>query len=129
MEFFQELPFNNLDIDKLKQSLTIEALPSLCASIDKVLSAQGNEGEIYCLWGQFNIKREELRYGIRYALLNCPHALSWTVTSDNASQHIIIHCTIDKQYTDLDFVDSIHVFVEDWLSGINELLSTSNAPT
>ena len=71
------------------------------------------------------MKREEIRYGVRFSLLNCPHALAWTITFDETSQNIIIHCTIDKTEQDPDFIDSIHEFVADWSNGIIEALPIS----
>ena len=64
------------------------------------------------------MKREEIRYGVRFSLLDCPHALAWTITYDEQSQNIIIHCSIDKTKPDSDFVDSIHEFVLDWSNGM-----------
>ncbi|MDB4576001.1 hypothetical protein N9112_03495 [bacterium] len=67
-------------------------------------------------------RREEIRYGVRFSLLNCPHALAWTITFNEESQDIVIHCTIDKRQQDPDFIDSIYEFIEDWSSGITRAL-------
>ncbi len=129
MEFFKEVHSSDLDIVHLKGLLTINNLTSLCASISTVTALEENEGDIYCLWGTFKVRREEIRYGVRFSLLNCPHALAWTITFNSESQNIIIHCTIDKTEQDPDFVESIHDFVEDWSDGILKLkLNTSNVP-
>ncbi len=122
MEFFQEVHSPDFDIDYLKNLLTINSLTNLCASISNVTAHKENEADIYCIWGAFNIRREEIRYGVRFSLLNCPHALAWTITLNEANQNIIIHCTIDKTEQDPDFVDSIHDFVEDWSNGITKAL-------
>lgn len=122
MEFFQELEQPGLDVEHLKNILTIAALPVLCSSIDTVLLEKGNKGEIYCIWGQFNIRREIIRYGVRFTLLNCPHALAWTITFNELSEKIVIHCTIDKTEQDKEFIDSIYQFVDDWSYGLNKVL-------
>lgn len=122
MEFFQEIELPNLDIAHMKELLTIKSLPDLCKSIDTVLSEKGNEGEIYCVWGQFNIRREIIRYGIRFTLLNCPHALAWTITYNELNNEIVIHCTIDKKEQDNDFIESIYGFVNDWKHGLHDAL-------
>lgn len=125
MEFFQEVPSADLDIIGLKNLLTINNLTGLCASISSVTSSGETTADIYCIWGAFSLKREEIRYGVRFSLLNCPHALAWTITFNDESQNIIIHCTIDKKEEDQDFVESIHEFVADWSKGIrNELRTT-----
>ena len=122
MEFYQEVHSANADVMSLKKLLTINSLTSLCASISTLATPKENEGDIYCIWGEFHVKREEIRNGVRYSLLDCPHALAWTITLDEISQNVIIHCTIDKTDADSDFVDSIHEFVQDWSNGIAEAL-------
>ena len=126
MEFFQEVHCPGLDILYLKNVLTINNLADLCASITVIDPVNDNEGDIYCIWGAFYVKREELGYGVRFSLLNCPHALAWTITHDEASQKIIIHCTIDKMETDPDFVESINEFVTDWSDGITKALQRTS---
>lgn len=122
MEFFKKVPAINLQASDLKQLLTIKNLPVLCASIDTVISDRGDEAGIYCLWGEFNLRRDEIREGVRFSLLNCPHALAWTVTYDEVRQYITIHCTIDETEQEEEFVDSIEVFVTDWSQGITKAL-------
>lgn len=122
MEFLQEVHSPDLDIRYLKNLLTINNLTNLCASISAMTPHKENEGDIYCIWGVFHVRREELRNGVRFSLLDCPHALAWTITFDEESQNIIIHCTIDKTETDPDFVDSIREFVTDWSIGITKAL-------
>jgi len=122
MEFFQKVQYQYCDVNKLKKSLAINNISKLCSSISDVTAHSENEADIYCIWGAFNVRREEIRYGVRFSLLNCPHALAWTITLDEVNQQIIIHCTIDKTEQDSDFVESIHVFVKDWSNGITEAL-------
>lgn len=120
MEFFQEVHHPGLALPRLKQSLTIRNLPDLCASISTAAPRSENEGELYCLWGSFNVRRDEIRNGVRYALVECPHALAWTVTLDEAREHVVIHCTIDKTHPDPEFAESIHSFVADWADGVRK---------
>ena len=122
MEFFQKIKKANVKINVLKKLLTIKSLPNFCDSIETVLSEQNQEGEIYCVWGQFNIKREVIKYGVRFSLLNCPHALAWTITCDESENNIVVHCIINKKEQDNDFVQSIHKFVADWGRGIEAQL-------
>jgi hypothetical protein len=121
MEFFGEIEARHIDTNHLKNILTISTLPEYCSSIDTVIIEQNNDGEIYCLWGQFNIRREAIKHGVRFSLLNCPHALSWTITHHEKSQQIVIHCTIDKKQEDEDFIESIHQFVSDWATGLSNV--------
>ena len=122
MEFSRELHYAGLDIPTLKGLLTINNLTSLCASISSATPSSDSEGDIYCIWGAFNVRRDEIRNGVRYALTNCPHALAWTVTYDEVRQNLIVHCTIDKMHQDPDFIESIHAFVSDWSNGMSQAL-------
>ena len=122
MEFLRELHHIDVDIPALKNLLTINNLTNLCKSISSASTSSKNEGDIYCVWGAFNVRRDEIRYGVRYALINCPHALAWTVTYDEVHQNLIIHCTIDKTHEDPEFVESIHEFVSDWENGLTQAL-------
>lgn len=123
MEFFSEISPAAVTIDELQQQLQIASLPSLCASIDTVISEQGGHGEIYCLWGQFTVSRQLIRNGVRFALLECPHALAWTVTLKEDINSLVVHCTIDDQQTEAEFAETIELFVEDWANGLKKVFS------
>ena len=118
VEFFRHIPCPQASVDRLQRQLRISRLPEFCASVDKVLSDKGDRGEIYCHWGQFDIQRLEIRHGVRFSLLNCPHALCWSITLNENEQHIIVHCTTDKPVQDAEFTESIDTFVDDWQNGI-----------
>jgi len=113
MEFFSEIQHPHLDIPALKNLLTIDNLPSLCASISSATPNSHNAGNIYCLWGAFSLRRDEIRNGIRYALLDFPHALTWTITADEANE----------AQPDPEFAESIEMFVSDWSDGMRNALA------
>ena len=121
MEFFEQVKNSTLNKVRLKQLLSIARLPELCASIDSVISDEGETGTIYCLWGEFVINREELEYGIRFSLPKCPNALVWSITT-NEDNNTIIHCTINRKEQEQDLIDSIQEFVMDWSKGIRAAL-------
>lgn len=123
MEFFSGIQHPHLDIPALKNLLTIDNLPGLCASISSATPDSDNAGNIYCLWGAFSLRRDEIRNGVRYALLDCPHALTWTITADEANEALIVHCTIDKAQPDPEFAESIEMFVADWSDGMRNALA------
>lgn len=115
MEFFAKVASRGVDPDTLYERLTIEALPGYSPLIDKVLSvSSAARGEIYSFWGQFEITREKIRNGVRFALLNCPHAFVWTITVHPQQEVLIVHCTIDKEDEEKEFVESIEQFVAEW---------------
>lgn len=122
MEFFAEVAHQVMGVDELARRLTITSLPDVCASIDTVLSQSDDaHGEIYCLWGQFSVSRQRVKNGVRFALLDCPHALAWTITLQDQGRSIVVHCTIDKREEAQEFVESIEQFVADWADGLREI--------
>ncbi|AHF02678.1 hypothetical protein MARPU_01545 [Marichromatium purpuratum 984] len=107
-----------LTAQTLQSRLGIAVLADCCASIDRVLWHDGAEGEIYCLWGQFLVRRACLRGGVRFALPECPNALAWTLTETADGGAVMIHCTIARVDPEPEFVESIETFVEDWRIGL-----------
>lgn len=122
MEFFGEVNSTGLDKSSLRNLLTIERLSELCASIYTVTPGTENNGTMFCVWGEYEVNREQLSCGVRFSLPRCPNALAWTITTDQSSEKTIIHCTIDKKQHDQDFIESIHDFVNDWSAGISKAL-------
>lgn len=122
MEFFRTVD-SPLAAEQLKESVTVANLDRLCDSIDRVLWAEEEQGEIYCLWGQFPVRREPINGGVRFTLPTCPNALQWTVTTGfpPAPGSVVIHATINRTAHDPDFVDSIALFLDDWVAGLKGL--------
>lgn len=119
MEFFATtlIPASAAD---LQRRLTISELPNWCASIEQVLSDAKSSGEIYCVWGTFNVHREDVQGGVRFSLPGCPNAFQWTVTTGQQPEprHTVIHATINRTEHDQDFIASIRQFVADWKTGL-----------
>ena len=114
MEFFAKVDNRGIDSNTLFDRLTIDVLPEFSPSIDKVLTISSSlKGEIYSIWGQFEVSREKIRNGVRFALLNCPHAFAWTIAVHDHLDVLVVHCTIDKEEEDREFVESIQQFVAD----------------
>ena len=109
-------------VAELQRRLSITDLPHWCASVDKTLSDAGDEGEIYCVWGGFLVRREEIRDGLRFTLPGCPNALQWTVTTGQPPypDQVVVHLTINRTGHDSDFVESNRQFVADWKRGLEE---------
>ncbi|MCF7991808.1 MAG: hypothetical protein K9M02_15330 [Thiohalocapsa sp.] len=123
MEFFSTVS-RPLSAEQLQQTLTGPRLADFCASIDRVLHWQDEQGEIYCLWGQFRVNRELIRDGVRFTLPYCPNALAWTVTADRDSDGtgtVLLHCCINRSEHEPDFIESIESFLDDWRAGLERL--------
>jgi len=122
MEFFEEIAVRGVDVGALQDLLTISSLPNHCRSIDSVIADNHDVGEIYCVWGQFDISRQPIRNGVRFALLNCPHAFAWTIAYHENRNMLVVHCTIDDREEDEEFIESIEEFVADWGIGLANIL-------
>ncbi len=119
MEFYAAAAVRLSPLD-IQRHVQVANLPHWCASIDRVISQQGERGEIYCVWGQFRVHRELIREGLRFTLPGCPNALQWTLTAP-ADGHgpVQVHCTISRREHDADFVASLEQFVSDWQAGLS----------
>lgn len=119
MEFFREMR-GGRDVQALQQALTVDSLPQYCAEIDRVISAAGEQGEIYCLWGLFRVHRECINGGVRFSLPGCPNAMAWTVTTGLPPNpdSTVIHCTINRREHEPDFIESIDLFMDALVDGL-----------
>ncbi len=124
MEFFASVIPAPVSATELQQYLTIPALPAWCGAIDTILQHDGDNGRLYCIWGEFDVLRTPIRGGVRFALLNCPNALAWTITTDlpPAPDEVVVHLTINRTEHDPDFVESMVLFVEQCRQGLADQL-------
>ncbi|ADC71967.1 conserved hypothetical protein [Thioalkalivibrio sp. K90mix] len=117
MEFFRTLPLR-ASTDSLQAKLTVPALPRLCPAIDTLVEEAGPDaGVVYCLWGEFRVRRECINGGVRFSLPGCPNALAWTLTTGHppTPEAVMLHLTINRQEHDPDFVESLEFFADSWL--------------
>jgi len=116
-------------VSDLQRHVRIATLPRLCASVDKVMSHEGERGQIYCVWGEFTIHREMVRDGVRFSLPSCRNGVQWTVTTGSAadSGKVVIHCTVNQRQVDPDFVESLEQFAADWKAGLEGELASLRA--
>ena len=72
------------------------------------------------LWGEFKISYDKINGGVRFTLIDCPNALSWTITSGLAEERekTILHCTINQSNKPDEFIEEIQEFLDEWETGI-----------
>lgn len=123
MEFYSKARVH-LPVRDIQKYVRIADLPQWCASIRKVLSQEGERGEIVCAWGTFRVRREVIRDGVRFTLPGCPHALQWTITLDTPSdpQQLVVHCTIKQTEVEATLRTTLERFVDDWRIGLESCL-------
>ena len=82
---------------------------------------QGNENFTGAtLWGEFQISYDKINGGVRFALLDCPNALQWTITSGFPPERdkIVLHATINRTQKPQEFIDEINDFLDEWETGL-----------
>lgn len=74
------------------------------------------------LWGEFTISYDKINGGVRFALLDCPNALTWTITTGFPPERekIVLHCTINRTQKPAEFIEEIEEFLDEWEAGLNE---------
>lgn len=72
------------------------------------------------LWGEFQISYNKIKGGVRFALLDCPNALCWTITSgyEPNKEGIVLHCTINRTEKPEGFIEEINEFLDEWENGL-----------
>lgn len=80
----------------------------------------GNNFMGLTLWGEFNISYDKINGGVRFALLDCPNALTWTITNGFPPENnkIVLHCTINRIQKPIEFIEEIEEFLEEWEEGL-----------
>lgn len=74
------------------------------------------------LWGDFNISYHKIKGGVRFTLLDCPNALSWTITTGFPPERnkIVLHLTINRTQKHENFIEEMREFMEEWEEGLAE---------
>ncbi|WP_372770567.1 hypothetical protein [Lutibacter sp.] len=73
------------------------------------------------LWGEFVLSYDKINGGVRFTLLDCPNAVSWTITTGFPPERnkIVLHSTINRTQKPDEFVEEIEEFMDEWEEGLN----------
>ncbi len=124
MEYFKIIKMKTTE-DHIQKSLELNNLDEISTEIFN-LDVPGQEvSNIGGIWGEFTLSRSEIRGGIRFALLECPNALCWTITTGfpPEPESIVIHLTINRQQTNQEFIEEIEEFLADHCVRLEDFLS------
>ena len=113
MEFFRIIKQKTQDKD-IQELLTLENLELMSNEIIIISIQNKIEASIGSIWGEFILTRNEIRGGLRFALLECPNALTWTITTglQPEPESIVIHLTINRQEQKETFIEEINEFLD-----------------
>jgi len=114
MEFFKIIDIT-VTQEELTEQLSFRNLENVSNHIFPIAEPHNNQVEIGGLWGEFNLIRNKIKGGVRFALLECPNALAWTITTgyDPAPKSVVIHLTINRQEIKKEFLEEINEFLDD----------------
>ncbi len=114
MEFFRIVKVKTSE-QSIQEHVTLSALDYFSNEIFSLSAPAENEMEIGGIWGEFTLNRIEIKGGLRFALVECPNALCWTVTTGYPPDRdaIVIHLTINRKRKQQEFIDEIEEFLQD----------------
>jgi hypothetical protein len=124
MEFFRILKIKTRESD-IQAALTLENLSSMSNEIFVVGNQDKKEADIGGIWGEFTLARSEVKGGLRFALLECPNALAWTITTGFPPDpySIILHLTINRQEKESSFIEEVEEFLDDHMDCLTTVFS------
>lgn len=123
MEYFRELKINKSEQD-LHQQLTLANLGKFCTEIFNLEDPSKTESQIGGIWGEFTLSRSQIKGGVRFALLECPNALCWTITTGHPPnpESVFIHLTINRLEKEEEFIKEIIDLLDDLELNLREFL-------
>lgn len=126
MEFFRIVQVHT-DEQTIQEKLSLDNLELMSNELFIIGDQTSSKANIGGLWGEFTLTRSEIRGGVRFALLECPNALAWTITTgfDPAPESIVIHLTINRQEKEDGFLEEVHEFLDDHASCLLEFFGTA----
>ncbi len=122
MEFFRTISFQTTE-NLLQKLLSFENLNDIIDSL-LVIDFEKDTANITGIWEEFTLKRDLIKGGVRFALIECPNALAWTITTGfpPVREHIVIHLTINRAEKEQHFIDELTEFLDDWEQGFTQFL-------
>lgn len=114
MEFFRKIDLKTTE-QQIQKSLTLSNLEEISSDLFNLTEPNDEEANIGGIWGEFTLSRQNIRGGIRFALVECPNALCWTITAGFPpdSDSVIIHLTINQKNRNQEFIEEIDEFLDD----------------
>ena len=124
MEYFRIIPLITTE-DQIQKSLVLDNLDELSTQIFNLDVPSGELTSIGGIWGEFTLSRTAIKGGVRFALLECPNALCWTITTGYAPApgSLVIHLTINRQEIKPEFMEELEEFLADHCECLEEFLS------
>jgi hypothetical protein len=121
MEFFRFIEINTEE-SVIQDEFTLKNFKLLSNQIFILESFDDAKAKIDGLWGEFTLTRQSIKGGLRYSLVECPNALTWTITTGFVPNPdtIVLHLTINRINHSKSFIDEINSFLDDQIVCLKE---------
>jgi hypothetical protein len=122
MEYFRIIKVRTAEQD-LQRELSLSNLDKISTEIFNLDEPNEKEANIGGIWGEFTLSRSEIKGGVRYALVECPNALCWTITTGYPPdpESVVVHLTINRLEKKEEFVEEINDFLDDMSANLKRL--------
>jgi hypothetical protein len=124
MEFFRVVKAKTTE-QLIQKHLIPENLENISNELFGLSAPEENALKVGGIWGEFTLSKSRIKGGVRFALVECPNALCWTITTGYPPDRdsIVIHLTINRQRKRPEFIDEIHEFLNDHCSMLEKFFS------
>lgn len=121
MEFFKIVDATTTEIE-LQNKITSANVEEYTEEMI-FIKGDGSQSTVGCFGGEFILNRDLIKGGVRFSLIDCPNALTWTITTGYPPEHnnIVIHSTINRERKNDEFVEEWREFIDDWANGLKIL--------
>lgn len=118
MEYFRIIEVISNE-EKIQEQINPQTLENFTESMFYLASNEANFLGA-TLWGEFNISYDKIKGGVRFTLLDCPNALSWTITTGYPPKRdaVVLHGTINRTQKPEEFIEEFQEFLDEWEEGI-----------
>ncbi len=118
MEFFKIIDKQTSE-NQIQENVTPQHVANFTETM-LFLSGNTSKFKSATLWGEFTISYQKIKGGVRFSLIECPNALSWTITTGYPPKRdgIVLHCTINRTQKPQEFINEVHEFLAEWEQGI-----------
>lgn len=125
MEFFRIVEVNTTE-EEIQKTLTLDDIEKISEQLIHLEPISERVAYTGTVWGEFHVSRDQIKGGVRFALDDCPNALTWTITTGYppARENIVIHLTINRQRKKEEFIEEIEEFLDDQLVCLGNLFSS-----
>jgi hypothetical protein len=124
MEFYRTIDID-LTPEQLQSFITLENMERWSSEFFTLHAIEGDRVQIGGLWGEFTLHQMAVRGGVRFTLIECPNALTWSITTGHPPKKdaVHVHLTVNRTAITDEFKEEIEDFIEDHIGMLSALLS------